>query len=328
MGYTEAQAQAFIAKIAPMMVEEGTKRGYKIISTAIAQAIIEGAAGTSTLAKPPYYNHFGMKCGSSWKGRSVNLKTKEEYKPGQLTDIKANFRAYDSDIEGVRGYYDFISKSRYANLKTATNYRQYAEFLKADVYATSSTYVNTLCKTVEKYGLVKYDTAKVEPPKAILIGQASIGEDGINHNRPGNQTGKELNTRTYYKHSKGWRVFRHPDPVAQNKIAFAMLNAVNNPCIGYDQSDRNTLYIASQKYGYDPGKVKIDVECDCSSLVRVCCAFAGIMLPDFNTATEPAVLKDARFQDVSFDQNSGQGLRIGDILVTTTKGHTCIVVQA
>lgn len=168
MGYTLAQANAFIDKIAPLMVAEGSKRGYKVISTAIAQAVIEGACGTSTLAKPPYHNHWGLKCGSSWKGRSVNLKTKEEYKVGTLVTIKDNFRAYDNDLEGVKGYYDFISTKRYANLKTAKNYVEYATFLKLDGYATSSTYIKTLCTTVEKYGLDKYDLVEcLNIPKSV-----------------------------------------------------------------------------------------------------------------------------------------------------------------
>lgn len=137
------------------MQMEARSRGYRIVSTAIAQAVIEGAAGTSGLAK--YHNHWGLKCGSSWKGKSVNMKTKEEYTVGTLTTIKDNFRAYDSDQEGVKGYYDFISTKRYANLKNALTYKQYAEMLKADGYATSSTYVNTLCKTVLKYNLTQYD---------------------------------------------------------------------------------------------------------------------------------------------------------------------------
>ena len=58
---------------------------------------------------------------------------------------------------GVAGYYDFIATKRYANLKTAINYTQYAEFLKADGYATSSTYVKTLTDTVNKYGLTAFD---------------------------------------------------------------------------------------------------------------------------------------------------------------------------
>ena len=73
-----------------------------------------------------------MKCGSAWKGKSVNMATKEEYTPGQLTSIRDNFRVYDSMEEGVAGYYGFIGWSRYANLKTATTPREYAERLKAD----------------------------------------------------------------------------------------------------------------------------------------------------------------------------------------------------
>ena len=156
MGYTYSQAKEFINRIAPMMQAEAQKRGYRIVSTAIAQGIIEGAAGTSKLARD-YHNHWGLKCGKSWKGASVNMKTKEEYTAGTLTTIKDNFRAYSSDEEGIRGYYDFISTSRYANLKTATTPLQYAQFLKQDGYATSSSYVNTLTSTVNKYDLKAYD---------------------------------------------------------------------------------------------------------------------------------------------------------------------------
>jgi len=160
MGYTTSTAKAFIERIAPLMKAEAEKRGYKIVSTAIAQAVIEGAAGTSVLARD-YHNHFGLKCGKNWKGASINMKTKEEYKVGTLTTIKDNFRAYSNDEEGVRGYYDFINTSRYANLKQAKTPLEYAQFLKKDGYATSSTYVNTLISTVNKYELDKWDKEKV-----------------------------------------------------------------------------------------------------------------------------------------------------------------------
>lgn len=161
MGYSSAQAKEFINKIAPLIVAEGKKRGYKIFSTVIAQAIIESASGTSSLGYK-YHNYFGLKCGSSWKGKSVNLRTKEEYTVGTLTSIRDNFRVFNSMAEGVAGYYDFISTKRYANLKTAQTAQEYAERLKADGYATSSTYVNTLVSTVKKYNLTKYDTGAIE----------------------------------------------------------------------------------------------------------------------------------------------------------------------
>ena len=171
MGYTSAQAKEFIARIAPIIRAEATARGYVICSTVIAQAIVEGAAGTSSLARK-YHNHFGMKCGKSWKGKSVNLSTKEEYTPGTLTTIKDNFRVYDSDEEGVKGYYDFISSSRYANLKTAQNYSQYAGRIKMDGWATSNSYYNTLISTVKKYNLEMWDTVySVSPVSSEYYGK-------------------------------------------------------------------------------------------------------------------------------------------------------------
>ena len=154
MGYTKQQADAFIAKIAPLIRAEAEKRGYHTCAAVIAQAIIESA----------YFNFFGMKTSSSWKGKVVNLKTKEEYTVGKLTTITDGFRVYDNMADGVKGYYDFINTKRYANLKSATDYKQYATLIKADGYATSSTYVKTLCDTVTKYGLTAWDKS-YNPPK-------------------------------------------------------------------------------------------------------------------------------------------------------------------
>lgn len=158
---TAAQAKEFIKKVAPIVQKYALKYGYKVASPIIAQACIESAYGTSSLGYK-YHNYFGMKCGSSWKGKSVNLSTKEEYKVGTLTNIKANFRVYDSMEEGIKGYFEFINTSRYANLKTASTPMEYLERIKADGYATSSTYVNTNMSCILKYNLAKYDTLKTD----------------------------------------------------------------------------------------------------------------------------------------------------------------------
>lgn len=152
---TKEQQECFILDIKNYMIEEARKRGYSIVSTALAQACIESAYGLSGLAK--YHNYFGMKCGKNWKGASVNMKTKEEYTPGTLTTISDNFRVYNNMSDGVKGYYDFISAPRYTNLKLADTSKKYAEYLKQDGYATSSTYVNTLITTVERWSLTQYD---------------------------------------------------------------------------------------------------------------------------------------------------------------------------
>lgn len=158
---TAKQVKEFIEKIAPIIQKYAKKYGYKVCSPIIAQACLESAYGTSSLAYK-YHNYFGLKCGSYWKGKSVNLQTKEEYTAGTLTTIRDNFRAYDSMDAGVKGYFEFISTTRYKNLKTATTPKQYLELIKADGYATSSTYVNNNMSLVSNYNLTKYDKEEKE----------------------------------------------------------------------------------------------------------------------------------------------------------------------
>lgn len=157
---SSAQAKAFINQIAPLIQAEAKKRGYLVCSPVIAQACIESNFGISSLGAK-YHNYFGLKCGSAWKGKSVNLKTKEEYTVGKLTTIKDNFRVYDSMEEGVKGYFDFVSTKRYENLKSADTPEEYLKRIKLDGYATSSTYVNTNMNCIKKYDLEKWDWKKV-----------------------------------------------------------------------------------------------------------------------------------------------------------------------
>ena len=153
--------QKFVLDIAPIIVKQASQLGYKYPSAIIAQACLESNYGKSLLAWK-YHNYFGLKCGSSWKGRSVNLKTKEEYVPGQLTTIRDNFRVYASKEEGVKGYFDFIKYKRYANLKDATSSEDYIRKIVSDGYCTSTTYINSCMRLVNKFNLVQYDIEKEE----------------------------------------------------------------------------------------------------------------------------------------------------------------------
>lgn len=153
---SSAQAKQFIQIIAPIIQEEAKARGYKVCSPIIAQACIESAYDGSVLAYK-YHNYFGMKCGSSWRGRSVNLRTKEEVN-STLVSIRDNFRVYATMEQGVSGYFDFISTKRYDNLKDADTPEEYLKRIKADGYATSSSYVNTNMNCIRKWDLEEWDS--------------------------------------------------------------------------------------------------------------------------------------------------------------------------
>lgn len=148
--------QEFIEQIAAYVKKYAASYGILVHSPIIAQAILESGWGKSKLAAT-YHNYFGLKCGTKWTGKSVNLTTQEEYEPGTLTTIKDNFRVYDSMEEGVKGYFEFIQLSRYQNLRGITDPRTYLETIKADGYATSSEYVENNMKLVEQYNLTQYD---------------------------------------------------------------------------------------------------------------------------------------------------------------------------
>ena len=156
--------ETFIMQIAPLIQKYAKLYGYKVASPIIAQACLESRYGQSGLAK--YHNYFGMKAGKNYSGPSVKMKTKEEYQKGVLTEIYANFRTYPDMDAGVKGYFDFISTKRYANLKTATTAEQYLTFIKLDGYATSNSYVKSCMNVVNKYNLKMYDTGVV--PAASL----------------------------------------------------------------------------------------------------------------------------------------------------------------
>ena len=146
----------FISRIAGYVQKYAAAYGILVYSPVIAQAVLESGWGGSRLSSR-YHNYFGLKCGSRWAGKSVNMKTQEEYTPGTLTTISDNFRVYDSMEEGIKGYFEFIQLPRYRNLKGITDPEKYLETIRADGYATSSSYVENCMKLIRQYGLTKYD---------------------------------------------------------------------------------------------------------------------------------------------------------------------------
>ncbi len=170
--------------------------------------------------------------------------------------------------------------------------------------------------------------------KTVMIGSARIDENGAAHGgKAGDQRGgAEVSTQAWYKHSKGWRVFRLKDPAKAEKVAATMEWACASDLIGYDQYQRNTLYNELKKSGFGGAPVLSKaVETDCSALIRVCLAFASIDVPaDFYTGSmakqmlatgEIIELTGSKYTD------SPDYLGKGDILVTKTKGHTVMVLN-
>ena len=109
---------------------------------------------------------------------------------------------------------------------------------------------------------------------SIRIGQASLGETGGRGQKPGNQTGRELNFSYWYNGS--WLgILRFKDPAMSERAAQACEDGVRNRNIGYDMDGRNTAYAAAEAVDFALGKINKPVKTDCSAFMMLCAISAG-----------------------------------------------------
>ena len=116
------------------------------------------------------------------------------------------------------------------------------------------------------------------------IVHSSISENGTNgwdgKAKAGDQTGKEVCTRKWY--SKPWDcVLRYPDITVSAQARDIAIKLANSNLVGYDQSQRNTLYKELEKNNWDVDKYiasGVKTESDCSSFVYAvyCCVLPSL----------------------------------------------------
>lgn len=93
----------------------------------------------------------------------------------------------------------------------------------------------------------------------------------------GDQTGTEWQLRGWY--NRPWNcVLRHPNATVGKTISNLAIKAANNNNIGYDQGQRYTYWQQLQKVEYDPSKITVKCEADCSSGVIANIKAAGHLL--------------------------------------------------
>lgn len=124
-------------------------------SITLAQGLLESGAGQSDLATQAN-NHFGIKCHSDWQGGTFR---KDDDKRDEC------FRSYDKAADSFRDHSLFLKKKRYEVLFTypITDYRAWANGLKACGYATDPNYPQKLIRIIETYGLNDLKPQKTAP---------------------------------------------------------------------------------------------------------------------------------------------------------------------
>ena len=144
------QYEDYIKKYRELAVEE-MKKYHIPASITLAQGLLESGAGQSTLARKSN-NHFGIKCGSDWRGKTVSH---DDDARGEC------FRAYKHPKDSYEDHSKFLAgRSRYASLfkLKITDYKGWARGLKKAGYATNPRYAEQLIDIIELYDLHRYDT--------------------------------------------------------------------------------------------------------------------------------------------------------------------------
>ena len=194
---------------------------------------------------------------------------------------------------------------------------------------------NMSCQKEEKKEAPK-DMAEIFPvTDPVQISNSGSDEHGNYHGgAAGDNTGKEWYIRDWY--NRPWNcVLRHPDPEVRACIADLAKKAANNNHIGYDQYQRLTYWKELQKVGYDPSKITVACEADCSAGVIANVKAAGFLLgrKELQTITATytgnmrASLTAAGFQCLTASKylTSSAYLVAGDILLNDAH-HTATAV--
>ena len=165
--------ERYISRYASIAVNEMYRTGVPA-SITLAQGIIESRSGQSTLAVDGN-NHFGIKCHTSWKGKTM-----------LADDDRRNecFRVYDSAEESFRDHSDFLRyRDRYKFLFDfeTTDYKSWAYGLKQAGYATDPSYAAKLIQCVEDYNLARFDRMTVEEAidEGGLYAETPIAKDDV-----------------------------------------------------------------------------------------------------------------------------------------------------
>lgn len=166
------------------------------------------------------------------------------------------------------------------------------------------------------------------------IGHAASAEDGSGFGMPGDQTGREVRFDYLGTDGNKWvYIYRYEkDATVANNIAEAVIQAVQNPHVGYSRETYTGWGLYHTRYGLwtamhetgDIRKIEVNVNCDCSQLVSCACKIAGVpnVVREMVTASQDDILKKCGFVRYNYDVNA---VVKGDVLWRS--GHTAVVVE-
>ena len=199
---------------------------------------------------------------------------------------------------------------------------------------------------LKKYGTIQDEKPEDKPEGATVqisathakyinsTGTHYISNSGSDENgaykggKAGDQTGSEWRMRSWY--NRPWScVLRYPDHAVALKIALLGIDAALNDKIGYDQGENRTYLKQLKAVSWEPSRITVPCEADCSAGVCANITAAGYLLgiealknhTGTYTGNMRSALKKAGFKVLTDSKylTGGDYLLPGDILLND--GH-------
>lgn len=268
----------------------------------------------------------GIPCGiyasTSWLYNQINMS---DFPQQVLDNTWCAQYAASCTYGGVYAMWQYSSKARVDGIND-----------EIDISIVNRAFNMSCKKTASKSDAMAKDNVKIFPvTNPVKISNSGSDENGnYKGGAAGDNTGREWQIRDWY--NRPWNcVLRHPDPEVRACIADLATKAANNNKIGYDQYQRQTYWNELQKVNYDPSKITVACEADCSAGVIANIKAAGYLLgrPELQnitctyTGNMRAGLRAAGFACLTDSKylTSSAFLVAGDVLLND-KHHTATAV--
>ena len=268
----------------------------------------------------------GIPCGiyasTSWLNNQINMS---DFPQQVLDNTWCAQYAASCTYGGVYAMWQYSSKARVDGIND-----------EIDISIVNRAFNMSCKKTASKSDAMAKDNVKIFPvTNPVKISNSGSDENGnYKGGAAGDNTGREWQIRDWY--NRPWNcVLRHPDPEVRACIADLATKAANNNRIGYDQYQRETYWRELQKVNYDPSKITVACEADCSAGVIANIKAAGYLLgrPELQnitctyTGNMRAGLRAAGFACLTDSKylTSSEFLVAGDVLLND-KHHTATAV--
>lgn len=189
-----------------------------------------------------------------------------------------------ADPECQLEYLIYELKNKYSSvfktLKSATSVKEASDIVltKFEIPSdTSSSVRNLRCNYSQAYYNKYANLSNKNGGKSMISNSGSDENKKYHGGVAGDQTGREWAIIEWY--NRPWNcVIRHPNYRVREMIASLSEKAAKNDKIGYDQYQRDTYWQQLVKANYDPSKINVACESDCSAGVIANTKATGYLL--------------------------------------------------